>query len=177
MNKLNQYDIAFVELTPGSYEIDFDLTQLLFEEYDSQSQGIYGGTGAVHVLLEKGIGGMQLKFHIDAQIEVECDVCLDTFLYHVDHREELTVRFAEESDDQQGEIILLSVHEDVLNVSQFIYEYINYGLPFRRIHPKVAKGVSGCNPEMLEKISQHLVSDEETANDPRWDALRKLGEN
>jgi hypothetical protein len=47
----------------------------------------------------------------------------------------------------------------------------------RHIHPKNKNGKRECDPEMLKKLENymHPESEDKTTTDPRWDALKKLG--
>ncbi len=61
-------------------------------------------------------------------------------------------------------------------MAQYFYEYILLALPIQRIHPNDSRGNSTCDPEMLSKLKEHTVI-EEDSNDPRWDELKKLMNN
>ena len=59
------------------------------------------------------------------------------------------------------------------NEKQHIYEYIQLALPIKRVHTDDSEGNSTCDPEMLKKLNEFIV-EEENNTDPRWDELRKL---
>ncbi len=44
------------------------------------------------------------------------------------------------------------------------------------MHPDDSRGNSTCDPAMLQKLREHIVS-EENESDPRWDELKKLMNN
>ncbi len=174
MEKLRQYEIPFRGLKSGTYEYNFEIGDALLSYFEAESQGVFGGGGTATLQLTKRSEMMLLHLRTDAQVVVECDFCLDTFETRSTFEGEITAKFGDESDDHLGEVIILGASEDILNVAQFIYEYIIYGLPFQRVHPEGANGKPGCNPKMLERLDNMLVEDDKPDEDPRWAELRKL---
>ena len=73
-------------------------------------------------------------------------------------------------------LLLLPADEHELDLKQYIYEYIHLALPIKRVHPDDKNGKSTCDPEMLKKLKEHIVNNE-NENDPRWDELKKLMNN
>jgi uncharacterized metal-binding protein YceD (DUF177 family) len=88
----------------------------------------------------------------------------------------LLVKFGTINDDSDPEIITVPHDKNELDLKMYFYEFIHLSLPIRRIHPDGAKGISTCDPLMLQKLKEHLV-DKEKDDDPRWDELRKLMNN
>jgi uncharacterized metal-binding protein YceD (DUF177 family) len=70
--------------------------------------------------------------------------------------------FAEESD----EVIVIPHTESRLDVSQYIYEYINLLLPLQRAH----SNIEDCDQEVINKLDAHSKQE----NDPRWEALKNI---
>ena len=54
-----------------------------------------------------------------------------------------------EADD---EIIFLHPEDYQLDLKHYLYECISVSLPYRKVHPDLPDGESGCDPEMLEKL-------------------------
>ena len=64
-----------------------------------------------------------------------------------------------------------------LDVSQFIYEYINLQVPMRNVHDEEENGQT-CDPETLKELEKHKINHDETpATDPRWDGLKGINLN
>jgi uncharacterized metal-binding protein YceD (DUF177 family) len=85
----------------------------------------------------------------------------------------LIVKFGNDADFGDPEIITLARDENELDLRQYLYEFIHLALPIQRIHPDDKNGESTCDPVMLQKLREHLVREEES-NDQRWDELKKL---
>lgn len=174
MENLRQYDILFRGLKSGTYEYSFDINNSLIAHFDAESLGVFAASGKATALLTKRSNMMLINISTDATVQVECDICLDKFETKSTHQGELTVKFGDESDDQLDEIIVVGANEDILNVAQFLYEYVIFGLPFQKVHPEGKDGKPTCNPQMLERLDSMLVEEDKPAEDSRWAALHKL---
>jgi uncharacterized metal-binding protein YceD (DUF177 family) len=73
------------------------------------------------------------------------------------------------------EIIFLPAEAYELDVSPFIYEYINLSIPLKKV---CSEGGKECNPNMIQYINGvNDHSNEETKVDPRWEGLKNLKQN
>ena len=88
----------------------------------------------------------------------------------------LLIKFGKDRDDSDPDIITIPADEHELDIKQYLYEFIHLALPIQRVHPEDKTGKSSCNPDMLQKLNQHIINDEKE-NDPRWDELKKLINN
>ena len=76
------------------------------------------------------------------------------------------------------DILILPIDEHELDLQQHLYEFICLALPIKRIHPDDKSGNSTCDPDMLKRLKELIIEDEnENENDPRWDELKKLMNN
>jgi uncharacterized metal-binding protein YceD (DUF177 family) len=90
----------------------------------------------------------------------------------------LLVKTGKSISEDDPDVLSLSSDEHELDLMQHFYEFIHLALPIKRVHPDDKNGRSTCNPEMLKKLNELLVEDEEEKhNDPRWDDLKKLMNN
>ena len=112
-----------------------------------------------------------LYFDIKGSVNVMCDRCLDQFDQPVNGEERLIVKFGDSYYEESDEVVVIPETEYKLNVSQYIYEFINLLLPIKRVHPNDKQGVSKCNPEFVNRL-EGAKDDEMT--DHRWDALKML---
>ncbi len=83
----------------------------------------------------------------------------------------LVVKFGQEYNDDNEEILILPHEVYQFSVAQFIYEMIVLGIPNKRVHPKVLDGT--METEVLEQLE---IKEEKTVEttDPRWDKLKNL---
>ena len=115
---------------------------------------IKSGNCQAHVTLKRSETMLELSITIAGEAICECDRCLDDCSIDVDYAGELVVKFSDEIDDYDGEVMWISPSEDILNLTQYIYESIVLSLPYRRVHDE-----GECNPEMLAQFTQ--LSEEE----------------
>jgi len=130
----------------------------------------------VRVEADKRSSHIVLKITIEGTVSISCDRCLEIFQHPLGCENRLLVKFGKVHDDSDPDIITVPFDENELGMAQYFYEYILLALPIQRVHPDDSKGNPGCDPEMLMKLKEHIVNEEET-NDPRWDELRKLMNN
>ena len=89
---------------------------------------------------------------------------------------DLIVKFGNEYNDENEEILIVPHGEYEINVAQYIYEMIVLAMPSRRIHPGVEDGT--LQSDILEKLEELQPGTEkketEEEIDPRWNTLKKL---
>jgi uncharacterized metal-binding protein YceD (DUF177 family) len=152
MEQIGLYKIAYKGLKTGSYDFDFQVDNSLFEAYETEE--IKGGDCLVRVRLDRSEAMLELNISIEGKVICECDRCLEDCPIEVDYEGELVVKFSDEIDDYDGEVMWISHSEDILDLTQYIYESIVLSLPYRRVHEE-----GGCNPEMLAAFTE--ISEEE----------------
>ena len=152
MEQITLYSIPFKGLKNGSYEFDFQVDDKLFEAYERVE--IKSGDCKAHVELKRSETMLELNVAISGEVICECDRCLEDCPIEVDYEGELVVKFSDEIDDYDGEVMWISPSESSLDLTQYIYESIVLSLPYRRVHEE-----GGCNPEMLASFT--TISEEE----------------
>ena len=152
MEQITLYPIAYKGLKNGSYEFDFQVDDKLFEAYDRVE--IKGGRCDAHIDLKRSETMLEMEVTIKGEVICECDRCLEDCPVAVDYAGNLVVKFSDEIDDYDGEVMWISPSEDKVDLTQYIYESIVLSLPYRRVHEE-----GKCNPEMLASFT--TVSEEE----------------
>jgi uncharacterized metal-binding protein YceD (DUF177 family) len=174
-----KYDVEFKGLKEGLHEFEYEIEDKFFEHFDQDLVSI--GNLEVKVDFEKRNTFLKLYFNIKGWVELTCDRCLDDYRQKVKQQSELLVKFDENNYEDDDEVIWLLPEEHKINLAQLIYEYIVLGIPMKHVHPDKKNGESGCNPEMIERINNQSLREEEENEekeiDPRWEALKKLKNN
>ena len=165
------YTIGISGLKEGRHKFDFEIDNKFFESFEESE--IKEGSLTADIELEKRSSHMELLIKISGEVKVCCDRCLEMFLYPLVCENRLLVKFGKKIGEEDPDIISLTADEHELDLQQLLYEYIHLALPIRRVHPDGADGKSTCDPEMLRKLNE-LKVEEENDIDPRWDELRKL---
>jgi len=172
-----KYNIEFKGLKEGLHDFDFEVDNKFFEHFDESPVEI--GKVLVNVELEKRSTFMKLIFDLKGEVELNCDRCLDNYNQVISHKAEMFVKFGEEKEDEGDNIIWINPEEHFINLTQIIYEFVSLSIPLRHVHPKNKDGKRACNKEMLKKLKKYTrpEKEEKTETDPRWDALKKFGNN
>jgi DUF177 domain-containing protein len=172
LKELRKYVIPFVGLKEGRHEFEFDIDDSFFEHFESSE--IRKGKLFVSVVLIKKQQILELDFDIKGQVRTICDRCLGEFNFPLTYQGKLFFKFGEKSYELTDEIVILAESEHEINISQYIYEFINLSLPYRRIHPDI-NGASGCDSAMIQKLEALRTDDARKAgNNPSWDKLKEI---
>ncbi|MGB8706060.1 MAG: DUF177 domain-containing protein [Gillisia sp.] len=178
MRKLAAFTIPFVGLKPGKHEFEYIIDNEFFEhfEYDEFNSAQV----KLHLVLEKKPTMMELTFRASGSVNVNCDLTNEPYDQPVNGELFLVVKFGDEFNDDNEELLILPHGEFQINVAQYIYELIVLSVPLKRIHPGVKDG--SLKSEVLKKLEELSPdkahkNDEQTSGDdiyPRWNKLKNL---
>ncbi|HET7360565.1 MAG TPA: DUF177 domain-containing protein [Salinimicrobium sp.] len=175
MRKLKAFTIPFVGLKLGKHQFEYDIDSEFFEhfEYDEFNSAKV----KVNLSLEKKPTMMELTFKASGTVNVNCDLTNEPYDQPIESELFLVVKFGEEYNDDNEEILILPHGEFELNVQQYIYELIVLAVPSKRVHPGVLDG--SLHSEVLDKLEelspeQNKKTKENEDIDPRWNKLKNL---
>lgn len=176
MKALKAYTIQFVGLKEGEHTYTYDIDKSFFDHFE------YEDFNKLSVLINlkfiKKATLLQLNFKATGSVNVNCDVTNEPYDEPITGDFELIVKFGDEYNDDNEEILVVPHGEYELNVAHYIYELIVLAVPNKRVHPGVADGT--LKSEILDKLNELSLSNEEKNTeekedtDPRWDSLKKL---
>ena len=183
MKVTNEFLIPFVGLKLGKHQFEYQINKAFFEhfEYDEfESADI-----KVNIVLDKKSTMLEVNFKHKGSIHVPCDLTNEEFDLPIKGNLKLIVRFGEEYNDDNEELLILPFGEHQLDASQFIYEMIVLSIPLKKVHPGIKAGTLASdvlarlsNNTEKEQIGNIDVQDhievKEENTDPRWDTLKKL---
>lgn len=156
MKSENQYIIHFKGLKEGVHEFEFILGKPFFEEFERLEA--QDGKVVAGISLERKTSLLDLEIHLQGDILVTCDRCLENFWMPVDYSGHLVVQFSEREQEGNDEIIYLHPEEYQLDLKHFLYECVSVSIPYRKVHPDLPDGKSGCDPEMLGKLESLIIN-------------------
>lgn len=170
------YTIPLSGLKEGRHLFEFEIEKEFFEDFEESE--IKEGSLKAYIEMEKRSSHLDLLIRITGKLNISCDRCLDEFPWPLECSNRLLVKLGKSISEDDPDILSIPSDEHELDLRQHLYEYIHLALPIKRVHPYDKSGKSTCNPEMLNKLKEMLVDDEnEKHNDPRWDDLKKLMNN
>ena len=142
MKLVKQYTIPFTGLMEGEHNFKFNFREQFFNKYEVLEA--IGGEIDATILLIKKTNMLRLDVQLIGDLEIQCDRCLDSFLYPVAYSGELVIKFGENTSENTDEIWVIHPNEYELDLEQYFLECISLSLPIQRIHPEDNNGKAGC---------------------------------
>jgi len=173
MEKDNEFLIPVSGLALGVHSFKFDIKDDFFADMDYSEVKQADVTVDLEVLREELM--MTLNFHLEGKALVPCDRCADEFFIPIQSEQVFYIKFGAEGVEESDDVVVVPAEEHAYDIRSLIYEYIILSIPIHRVHPE-----GECNPQVLAMLSHdEEPTDEETATDPRWAALKdvKLEDN
>ena len=174
MKTIKEFNIPFVGLKEGKHRFDYQIDNTFFEAFNYDE---YNNANVnVIVILDKKSTMLELAFKSKGSVNVNCDLTNEPFDQQIKSKLNLVVKYGDEYNNENEELLIIPHGEHTLNVAQYIYEMIILSVPAKRIHPGIKDGtLSSTILEKLEELQpkeEKIKEGEET--DPRWDKLKKL---
>mgnify|MGYP003624849809 CR=1 FL=1 len=172
MKDLKQFNIQYIGLKEESHLFEYQIGKPFFDAFNFDE--FFDANITVALTLDKKSTLLDLSFKAKGTINVTCDISGEPFDQEIETELQLIVKFGEEYNDDNEEILILPYSEFQLNVAQYIYEMIVLSAPIKRVHPKILDG--SMESEALKKLEKLRVKEiKSTENvDPRWDKLKSL---
>ena len=172
MKDLKQFNIPFIGLKIGSHLFEYQIDKSFFEYFNFDEY--FDANVHIQLTLNRKSTMLQFTFEAKGTVNVICDVSGEPFDQTIEASLPLIVKFGEEYNDDNEEILILPHSEFQINVAQYIYELIVLNVPLKRVHPQVLDGT--MQSEAVKKLEKLKVTEEKTTEDvdPRWDKLKSL---
>ncbi len=175
MKVVNQYIIPHIGLKEGTHDFDFQIGEAFFEA--NEALNIEFGQLKATVVLDKKANFMVLDVLLKGGIELTCDRCLDKFTFPLDYSGQLVVKFKEEKEEPDEDVMFLHPNEDFLDLEQYFLDCIGLSIPIQKFHPEDENGEMTCNDNMVSILNAHSSGTNENDGDtidPRWSKLKDL---
>ncbi len=173
MKEMREFDIPFAGLKLGKHQFEFEISNQFFEAFEYTE--FNAAALNVKVNLEKQT--TMLEFHLETEgvVNVDCDLTAEPYDQAVQGELQLVVKFGEEYNDENDDILIIPHGEHKVNLAQYIYEMCVLAVPTKRVHPKVVDGTMDSEIlERLEALQPKTETEKTEQTDPRWDALKNL---
>lgn len=177
MKALKGYTIQFVGLKEGEHTFTYEIDRSFFDYFDFEDFNAATVTTTLTFIKKSTL--MQLDFIAKGSVNVNCDVTNEPYDEPIEGEFELIVKFGDEYNDDNEEILIIPHGEYELNVAHYIYELIVLSVPNKKVHPGVEDGT--LKSDILDKLKELSVPSDQNKDkvgnietDPRWDSLKKL---
>ena len=175
MKPLKEFIIPFVGLKLGKHHFDYHIGETFFEyiEYDDFNAVNIN----VDMVFDKKSSFFELDCSVKGFVNVNCDVTNESYNQDLKGDFHLVVKFGQEYNDENEEVLILPHGEYEINIAQYIYELIVLSVPIKRIHPGVEDG--SLKSDILDKLEELSPGGEQKKEsnediDPRWNTLKNL---
>ena len=193
MGKFSEFKLPLKGLGIGTHEFEYHLGKQFFTNMESTD--VHDADLTVHLTVNYNGDIYSLAFTITGNVVLICDRCLDDLIFPIEAEYHIVVKYGEDYNDDNDDVLEIPASDSHLNVAYMIYDTVVLAIPIKHVHP-----MGKCNRQMSAILKKHRAhaNDEDadlendlideidnidagTANggsDPRWDALRKLnGDN
>ena len=171
MSKLEQFNVDLKALSQGDNILSFVLDDAFFEAIEAPT--VRRGRLQTTLTIHRTEDYFDLDFHTEGLVAVACDRCLDDLEQPISADDHLVAKFGT-AYSEDDELVIVAENEGMLDVSWFIYQFVELSIPLRHVH---APGK--CNPAMMKALEEHSaarsgVESVESSVDSRWAVLEKL---
>lgn len=171
--KNKEYSIPFAGLKQGKHEFKFDIDNTFFQELEYRE--FNGANIDLKIILDRRSTVLELDMQAAGTVNLNCDLTNEAYDQKIEADLALVVKFGEEFNDEDDEILILPHGEHQVDVSQYIYEMLVLAVPPKRLHPGVLDGTLQSEAlRKLEELSPKDTKRNKEQTDPRWDALKDL---
>ena len=176
MDRFRNYDIAFSGLKTGKHDFKFEINQEFFDLFETE-QEFFNPEINVDVLLDKHTTFLEFYINVSGTVQLICDISNDEFSENISNDLKVLVKFGEEYDDSNEDIITIPHKDSEFNIANLIYEAVVLSIPMKKLAPSVSDNDE--YQKLLDQYSPQITEEdeEEQSIDPRWAALKKLKDN
>lgn len=171
----SQYIIKFGGLPLGEHQFEFEINNKFFEQFNDTE--ITRAKIDVVATLIKQNTVMQILFDFTGTVGVECDRCLIDYDCPISGHEKLIMKYGD-TDESNDEMLVLPESMEQADVSQYLFEYIETAIPFRKVPCEDENLIDSefevtCDEETLKKFNELKIDEEPTPN-TNWDNLKNI---
>lgn len=171
---LKEFTIQFTGLKEGVHNYNFAVEDDFFSHF--QNNTINKSDLKVDLNLEKKSSFFVLSYDIAGAINAECDRCLAYIDFPLSTTYQAIIKYGSGEpifEEDKTDIFYIPIDSVHINVAQLLYESIILALPTVKNCEGFTTDKTYCNEKVLDVLYKKEEKDE-TAIDPRWEALKKL---
>lgn len=175
MKHNREFEIAWQGLKLGVHEYSFSINSDFMQEHHAPEE--YRDWNAeVKLKFDRQPSFFQLHFDIAGYMTAPCDRCGDDFKLDLWDEFDLMVKLTGDQDDdaegeEEADIAFVSRSETVLDISNWMYEFVMLSVPLQKLHRDLPDGTPGCNPEALKLLNQLSEPEEVPTHNSIWKGL------
>jgi len=172
MNALAPYAIPIQGFKLGVHHLQYTIDGSflrLFEESPVEDCNI-----RIELQLEKRADMLLLDFELEGTVKAICDRCTALIDMPVADVRQLIVKYGNEEEDEEDEVVFISRETSIFNVAKYLYEFTVLALPITNIFDCENTAEPPCNRDILKFLEQES---EEQNTHSVWDTLKDFNNN
>ena len=171
-------------LGKGRYDYELHVDDAFFTDFPESP--LDRAAVDLRLSVEKEARQMVIDVDLNGTVRTACDRCLADIDLPIANRDQVIVKFTEESEGQQDEGEIVYLHPDTyeFNLAPLVYEMIAVAVPMIRVYAcREGAPPYPCDEDLLQRIGEAEAadsSDEGAASDDQpspWDVLKNLNNN
>lgn len=167
MNYHREFEIGWFGMALGLHEFHYEMDQDKLARLELPAiENIGNFKFDIKLNFDKKSSFFLLKFELSGQAQTVCDRCGDDLTLEVWDEFDLVVKLAHDvsaastNEDDDADIVFINRNETVIDISEWIYEFIQLSLPIQSVHGETEEGLSLCNAKALEVLEAHSIEEE-----------------
>ena len=173
MNKQKEFSIPFSGLKQGKHNFEYTVDNTFFTSFGYDE--FNAANVAVQVSLQKSSTMLEFDLKAAGTVNVACDLTNEPYDQPIEATLSLRVKFGNEFNDDNEEILIIPHGEHKVNIAQYVYEMLVLAVPQKRVHPGVLDGTLESEAlDRLEELRPKEIKEDKKETDPRWDKLKNL---
>ncbi len=169
MKHNREFEIAWQGLKPGPHTYTYEIDDRFIQEKEVElDESFRNWKAQITLKFDKHENFFMLHFDIDGHVTVPCDRCGDDFELRLWDEFDLVIKLTGddvEKIEEEDDVVFIPRSETVIDISNWLYEFLMLSVPLQHIHPDDKKALS-----LLDKLSEQT---EPVAN-PLWKGLESL---
>ena len=171
MKSLSPYLIKFSGLKEGLHHFNYEIGNKFFKNFDYYD--FLDAKVNLDFELEKKSTLLNFKFSFNGEIEVLCDVSMESFTLELETEYNVVIKFKDNMLSNDDKVIFLPSGSHSIDISHLIYESVILAVPQKKVHPGIENG--SLKSEIAEKLKELKPKKNfKEKTDPRWDKLKDL---
>lgn len=170
MEKTANFKVQFSGLKLGKHTFEFVVDDTFFEKLEYSP--IDKGEIDVTVELEKKASMLILDFNLLGWVMDTCDRCAIDYKQQLKGEHKIFVKFGDEYDELNEDLLVIPRESYEIDVSQLIYEFIGLNVPLKKVPCEESGDTSICDQDTLGLLKGS--SSEEEKTNPMWDKLNTI---
>lgn len=169
MKVSDQFNLPLKTLKEGTSVIEYKLEGDFFQSFENELVGAC--EISEKVTLDKRSEVIIISFSHHGYMITDCDRCLEEIKLPVRGSKTFVLKFVEEPQEDEEDIIYLHQDQDRFDMSSLINEVVTLSLPMVKTYDCQNDAKAPCNPEVLKYLNRQDNSEDLS---PVWDELKNL---